>query len=136
MKSTRTSATVAAYVPGVCNINHAEIARRRMVGIVGVIIFGVIAVDLVTLSISHWWRLILAIPAFIAAVGLLQARSKFCVGYGSAGLQNADEGSATAAAVTDTTALGKDKQKARQINLQSACIALVITLLTLFIPSF
>ncbi len=123
-----------AYVPGVCNINHVEIGRRRTVGYIGAVLFAVVLVGLLALSASNWFRLVLFFPAFMSASGFLQAQQKFCVGYGAAGKQNATEGSASAEAITDKTALSLDKRKTHNINLQSAMIALALTLLTLLLP--
>jgi len=52
---------------------------------------------------------------FVSAIGFLQAKNKFCVGYAAAGLQNADEGSNDATKVLDTSAHTKDKQRTRKM---------------------
>lgn len=124
-----------AYIPGVCNINTAEIAYRRKAGHLGVAIFVVLLAIMVGLGMSRWIRVALFLPAFLAAIGYLQAQKKFCVGYGAAGTQNATEGSAAATAITDKAALAKDKKRTREINLQSAAIGLIAAALTLVIPA-
>ena len=45
------TAAPAAYIPGVCNINHAEIARRRMAGYIGLAIFVVMLAVLLFLPV-------------------------------------------------------------------------------------
>ena len=117
------------YVPGVCNINHAEIAYRRKAGYVGLIITLVLFVVLYALNLNQWFRIVLFVPAFVAAIGYLQAKNKFCVAYGANGKQNASEESKGASAVTDKAAIVRDKIKARSMNLQATVIALGIALL-------
>lgn len=112
------------YIPGVCNINRAEIAYRRKAGYFGLGLYVIIAIALFALGVSRWARLILFVPAFIAAIGFLQAKNKFCVAYGAAGQQNAVDGSPKAQSVTEQAAIAKDKARARTMNTQAALIAL------------
>ncbi len=124
--------STSAYVPGVCNINYAEIKRRRNAGYFGLILFVVVAAILFVVDANRWFKLILFLPAFIAAIGFLQAKNKFCVGYAASGLQNATEGNTEAQAV-EAAARAIDKARARRINLQAAAIALVVTAVSVVI---
>jgi hypothetical protein len=124
----------SAYIPGVCNINREEIAKRRRAGHIGVTIFVILLGISVLLSVNRYTRLILVLPAMLAASGYLQARSHFCVGYAAAGQQNATEESKAPSRITDNSAVAADKRRARTINLQSFCIAVVITLLSVALP--
>jgi hypothetical protein len=130
-----TTPVTDAYVPGVCNINHAEIAYRKKAGYVITAIFLIILIALVALGLNRWIRLVLFIPGMVLADCFLQAKNKFCVAYGAGGQQNATEGSKTALSVTDQDALKKDKARARQINLQAAGIGIILTALALVIPT-
>ncbi len=132
--TTPQTSDASAYIPGVCNINRAEIARRRSVGYIGLVLFVVLLVALLALPLSRWFRIALFIPAFIAAIGFLQAKNKFCVGYGAAGMQHASDGDPAALTVDDTAALTKDKQKTRRINTQAAVYAVLATVLALILP--
>jgi predicted nucleic acid-binding Zn ribbon protein len=123
-----------AYVPGVCNINTEEIASRRKVGHFGLIMFVVLLIIMLVANISHLYRVILFLPAFVASIGYLQARNKFCVGYASAGQQNASEGSKKASNIIDQRALTTDKQRARIMNLEAFCITVVITIVAIVLP--
>lgn len=134
--NTSTASKTDAYIPGVCNINHAEIAYRKKAGYLGIAIFVVILAVMLTLGINRYARLALFVPAFLAAIGFLQARNRFCVGYGAAGQQNASEGSAKASVVADKAAVSKDKQRAQQMNLQAAGIAAATAIVCVLIPSF
>jgi hypothetical protein len=123
-----------AYVPGVCNINNEEISKRRKVGHIGLAVFLVVLIALLLISVTRYSRIILFFPAYLSATGYLQAKNKFCVGYGRAGLQNADPGSVKASQVTESDAIAADKRRTQQMNLEAALIAIVATALTLAIP--
>jgi predicted nucleic acid-binding Zn ribbon protein len=124
----------ASYIPGVCNINYEEIAQRRKAGHLGLAIFVVVFIVLLFVNVSHLYRVVLFLPALLGAIGYLQARNHFCVGYAGAGLENATEGSKKASAIADKEALAKDKKKARSINAQAVLIAAIITVIAVLIP--
>jgi hypothetical protein len=124
----------SAYIPGICNINPREIARRRRAGYLGLAIFVALLAILVLYGLPTWSRVILFIPAILSTLGFLQAQKKFCVAYGAAGTQNATSGSEHASAIPDHESVATDKKRARQLKLQAAAIAAIITLLTLLIP--
>ena len=121
------------YVPGVCNINPVEIRQRRMSGHVGLLITGVLIALVFVLHASSYLRIVIFMPAFISAIGYLQARNKFCVGYAGAGQQHADDGG-TAQTITDKKALALDKRKTRTMNLQATIIAALVTAIVTVIP--
>jgi len=124
----------AGYVPGVCNINHKEIALRRKVGYWALVVFAVVFGLLLASSASVWWRLFLITPAFIAALGFLQAKNKFCVMYAADYKQNASEGSKSARTVTDKLARAADAKRARQLNLQAFAVTGVVIAIVFLIP--
>lgn len=125
----------SAYIPGDCNINEHEIAIRRKIGYVGVLTYLASLVLLLALTDWIWWRLLLLIPAFLAAIGFLQARYRFCVYLGVVGRQNAEPGR-TPHTVTNEAALHKDRRRAREIKMQALGIAVMATLLALLLPAF
>ena len=122
-----------AYVPGVCNINRAEIAKRRMVGHIGLAVFVIVLVALLATGVSRSFRVILFLPAMMAASGYIQARNHFCTGYAMAGKQNAEQASTTASNIDDEAAKADDKRKAKRMNTQAGLIALVTMGVTLFL---
>jgi hypothetical protein len=124
--------TQTNYIPGMCNINPAEIRRRRMSGHLGLVISLVLLVALLVLHARWYLRIALIIPLFIAAIGYLQARNKFCVGYAGAGQQHADNGEIEK--IKDKKSLDLDSLKARTMNLQALIIAAVITAIITLIP--
>ena len=126
----------SSYIPGMCNINQAEIAYRRKAMWIGIGISVAMLAIMFIAGIVVWVRILLFIPVFIAVIGYLQSKNKFCVAYGASGKQNATDGNETAEDVIDETAKQADKRKARTMNLQAAMISLAITLATLLLPSF
>ena len=106
------------YQPGVCNIGPAEIRRRRHIGYLG--LAGAVALATVLLAVDApaWTRLALALPVAGGLSGLIQARLRFCAGFGMAGLQNMDELGAQLQ-VEDTEARARDRRKAVHIQARS-----------------
>ena len=117
------------YVPGVCNINHSEVAYRKKAAYFGVIVTIILFGALYLLDVQAYSRIILFLPIFIAVIGYLQTKNKFCVAYGASGKQNAREGSKTAEEVADTDARRKDKQRANTMNIQAALLSLMLTII-------
>lgn len=126
-------ATKSNYIPGMCNINPQEIAQRRMIGNIGLIITLILITLFVSFAIDAVFRVIVFIPAFLAATGYLQARNKFCVGYAGAKQHHADDGEVVT--ISDETALAADKKKARMINLHAITIAVLVTLIVVLLPA-
>ena len=124
-----------SYIPGVCNINPAEIAYRRKAMWFGFGLTAVLFVALLFVNIPNWVRaLIIFVPLYIGVIGFFQVRNRFCVSYGASGKQNATAGSESAATVEDQSALNADKRKARTMNLQALLITVAVLLATLLIP--
>ncbi len=121
------------YIPGVCNINSQEAARRRRAGYFDLGLFFIFATSLVVTDADWPMRLLLFIPAFIASIAFLQADQKFCVAYAGAGKQNASEGSTKPQPVVEESARKQDALKARKIYLQAFVISAVVTTIVLFI---
>ena len=107
-----------AYQPGVCNIGPAEIRRRRQIGYLG--LAGAVALGAVLLAADApaWTRLAIALPVAGGLSGLIQARMRFCAGFGMAGLQNMDELGAQIE-IEDVDARRSDRRKALQIQAVS-----------------
>lgn len=127
--------TTSDYIPGMCNINPAEIRKRRMSGYfsLAIALFGLTA--FVGLQASWHYYAVLFIPLFVSALGFLQARHKFCAAYGSIGKQHADDDS-DVEKVEDAKARKADQLRARMIYLQAFLIAAVITATLCLIPLF
>jgi hypothetical protein len=78
-------------------------------------------------------RLLLAIPAAVAASGYLQARAKFCAGFGSRGVFNfGDVG--TTQHVDDAEARSLDRRRSVQLGLTAFAIGLGVAIVAVLIP--
>ncbi len=124
------------YIPGICNINYDEIRSRRNAGHFGLGLTIVVVAILIYLKAMPLLAILVFVPGFVMAIGYLQARNKFCVGFGAAGIHSAADRGADTAAVEDQEALAADKLKARRMNLQAAGVGLAasaVTALILFI---
>lgn len=122
------------YIPGVCNIGPAEIRARRLTGYVGLavtivafIVFYVVPVDAVV-------RLLVYIPAAIAATGLLQAQLHFCAKFGMQGLFNFGSNIGRTESVDQAEYRRKDQRKAIIIIAGSAAIGLGVALAAYWLP--
>ena len=76
------------YIAGVCNIGKAEIRQRMLGSFVGLALALALAAWLVGTGAStgmRWW---LMVPLLLWAVGLVQARHRFCIAYGILGTFN------------------------------------------------
>lgn len=124
---------VADYVPGVCNIGPAEIARRRRAGHVGLAVGLVVLVGLVATGAPPWARLVVALPIAAAASGYLQARLRFCAGFGSRGIFNFGELGHTED-VVDPVAQAADRARARAIILASLAIGVFAAVAAFLLP--
>lgn len=112
------------YVPGSCNIGAAEMSRRMRAGWAGAGLFAVVFVGLLIGGAAPAWHLFLFLPAFAAAIGFVQARSRFCVYFGFASLFNfSDLGQE--ARVVDAEARRRDRAQATRLLAISSLIAAV-----------
>lgn len=131
--TSRTSRGGGQYQPGVCNIGPAEIARRTRAGHIGLLgTLGLLAL-LVAIDAPSITRLAIAIPAVIGASGYIQARLKFCAGFGSIGVFNFDS-VGESHNVVDEAARAADRRRARQIGAASFAIGLAVGVLAVLLP--
>ncbi len=121
------------YVAGACNIGPEEIARRRRSGWIGLAASVVLAVGLLAVGAPTWTRLLLALPLYLAAIGFIQARDRFCVGFAAAGITNF-EGVGTTHAIADEAARKADRRHARGLLARSATIAVVGAVVFALLP--
>jgi hypothetical protein len=123
---------VTAYVPGACNIGPAEIARRRWVGHAGVVATVALAAVLLALDAAPAWRLLLALPAALAAAGYLQAWLRFCADFGWRGVYNFGAlGRQERVAAEEARA--QDRRRALLVGAASGAIGLAVALLSLLL---
>jgi hypothetical protein len=121
------------YRPGACNIGPAEIARRRRAGLLGVGAAVALAAVLLAVDAPAVARLLVALPLAGGAAGLLQARLRFCAGYGMAGVRNFGA-LGQAERVEDPAARRADRAKAWAIAVAAGAIGLAGALVLVFLP--
>lgn len=122
-----------AYVPGRCNIGPAEIARRRMVGHIGLAGTIVGFVILVLLPIHPLWRLLLFFPASVSASGYLQAALHFCAGFGSRGIFNFGQ-LGQRHEIIDPESLARDRAMSNRIGLTSGLVGMIVAIVAVLLP--
>ena len=130
-----TQQTVAPteYQPGLCNIGPAEIARRRRAGHTGLAAALGLFILLVAVGAPDWMRFLVAIPAIGAAAGHIQARLKFCAGFGAAGVFNFGQLGPTER-VHAAEDRARDRARAVQIGKTSIAIGIAAGLVAVVIP--
>jgi len=121
------------YRAGVCNIGPQEIRRRRRAGHAGLAASVVLLAFLVAVGAPPLARLLVAIPAAVAASGYLQAWLKFCAGFGSRGIFNFGEIGETHE-VIDADAHARDRSRSRQIALASLAIGVAVGIVATLLP--
>ena len=122
-----------SYQPGVCNIGPAEIARRRRSGHVGLVATVVLLLVLVVVGAPPLVRLLLILPAGVAASGYLQAAFKFCAGFASQGIFNFGPLGQTET-IADASARRSDQARARQILAASLAVGIAIGVAAVLLP--
>lgn len=115
------------YAPGVCNIGAAEIRRRMRAGWAGAGVFVVAFAALLIGDAAPAWHLLLFLPAFAAAIGFVQARSRFCVYFGFASLFNFSE-LGQEARIVDPEARRRDRAQATRLLSTSGLLAAIAAL--------
>jgi hypothetical protein len=121
------------YRPGTCNIGPAEIARRRRAGMLGIGAAAALAAGLLLVGAPAVARGLVAVPLAVGAVGLLQARLRFCAAYGAAGVRNFGALGSTER-VEDQAARRADRAKAGAIILAGGAIGLAGALALVLLP--
>jgi hypothetical protein len=121
------------YRPGTCNIGPAEIARRRRAGVVGIGAAIALAAALLVVDAPVAARWLVALPLAVGAVGLLQARLRFCAAYGAAGVRNFGA-LGEAERVEDAAARRADRSKSAAIFLAGGAIGLAGALALVLLP--
>ncbi len=121
------------YVPGVCNIGKSEIRRRQAAGWTGLILTLVLFGLLAFIDAPRIWRLLIFIPAMIAAIGFFQASMQFCAYFGMSGVYNFEDVGKTDS-VLESEFRAKDMRRSWQIIIYSVVAAILITALAYYLP--
>ncbi len=117
------------YQPGVCNIGPEEIKKRINAGHFGSILTILLLIIFILADVPKGYRLLIAIPAMMAASGYIQASMRFCAYFGLASVFNFNKlGYQTK--VEDQHYQTLDKRKAYQIITYSVLVGLIIGILS------
>ncbi len=122
------------YIPGVCNIGKSEIKRRKQAGWSGLIITVILLGLLVYFDAPRPWRLVIFIPAMMAAIGFLQARMHFCAYFGMHGVFNFGPDIGKTDTVEQAEFRAMDRRKAWRIITYSAIIGAVAAIISYYLP--
>lgn len=104
------------YTPGVCNINKAEVRHRKQAYYIGAAAAASLLGILYILDVSAVVGIIVFAPAWFAALGYLQAKHSFCVGYAKLGKYSSGDGIAQTTSVDKRRSHLADTFRAKQIN--------------------
>jgi hypothetical protein len=114
---------VTDYRPGVCNIGEA--ARRRRYGLGAVGMLATLGLVVATLASGgpRWLLVATAVPLFGAALGCVQGRLGFCVGFGLRGRYDVSRDASDRRTVEDDDARAADLRQVRRIVAYSVATA-------------
>jgi hypothetical protein len=124
----------ARYIPGVCNIGRDEIRVRALTGLVGLFITSILLIILIVVRAAPVIRVLVYIPAFISALGFLQAYFHFCAYFGLKSLFNFEKAGTTPEAIWDDDMRRLDRRRAWTIIAYAAVIAAGVTVVTFIVP--
>lgn len=128
-----TSSAGGAYRPGACNIGPAEVERRRRSAVVATAVTLAIAVGTIALGLPPAARLVVAPFAAAAAISWLQVVRRFCVAFGSLGVQNFGPLGARVP-VAEGEARSRDRRTALRMIAEGVAIGVGLALLLVLLP--
>jgi hypothetical protein len=120
----------AEYIPGVCNIGRAEIAARRRVGWIGLVLTIVIWLAVIVFRLGTFWLLLLFLSSSLSASGFIQAKMHFCAAFGMRHIFNFSPQVGNAETVMQKELWAADRRKALQIGAYAIFIGLAVVLAT------
>lgn len=123
----------STYIAGTCNIGEKEIRRRQSAAIIGLFFSIITLAALILANAPRAARFGIFIPLMIAAVGYVQARSKFCLAFGFAGTFNFGK-LGQLSRVSDPASKAADRATALKILAKSLVLAIIATAVVLVLP--
>ncbi|MHA2272795.1 MAG: hypothetical protein ACXACI_13095 [Candidatus Hodarchaeales archaeon] len=123
-----------SYQAGICNIGTPEINQRMRLGWLGLLLTALGFISILSgvafYDIPPVIGFLVGLPAFMAAIGFLQAQQKFCVAYGLMHVQNVTPQLGAITAIRDVDNRKKDRNKAFRMILLAIAIGLATGILT------
>ena len=121
------------YIPGTCNLGKAEVRRRQIVALIGLVFSFSSGVGLITTKANFIGKLSLFLPLMIFSVGFIQSRKKFCLAYGMMGTFNLGK-LGEISRVQDPADRAADRRTAVKILFQAGALAALLTLIFAVLP--
>jgi len=112
------------YTPGVCNIDTQGQRQRAIFGMSFISVGVLITILLVFVRISPWWMGGVGLFFWAGMLGIVQAKSKFCVSN-AAKTQYEVKGKMTP--IKDNNAHNTDQRRARILHVQAFLTAVLLT---------
>jgi hypothetical protein len=112
------------YQPGVCNIGPTQQRRRLVLGVGSLLAAAGYVAAVVALAWPRWALVFSVVPLYGAAMGALQYRERFCIGF--AGMGVFDVGGGTNE-IQNEEALAADRRKAVRLNAKAVGIGVAGT---------
>ncbi|QAU12853.1 hypothetical protein EKH57_09025 [Halorubrum sp. BOL3-1] len=110
------------YQPGVCNIGPTQQRRRLLLGVGSLALAAVSVAAVVALAWPRWSLVLSVFPLYGAAMGGLQYRERFCIGFAGMGVFDVGEGTSE---IQNAEALAADRKKAVKLNAKAVGIGVV-----------
>lgn len=122
-----------SYIPGTCNLGKAEVKRRQIVALIGLVLTVSSFIGLQAAGTSNSARWSLFAPLMVFSVGFIQSRKKFCLAYGLMGTFNLGK-LGDISRVQSAEDRKADRKTATIILLQSALLATSLTAVFVLLP--
>ena len=107
------------YQPGVCNIGPTQQRRRLLLGVGSLVFAAVYVAAAVALAWPNWTLALSVFPLYGAAMGGLQYRERFCIGFAGMGVFDVGDGTSE---VRDEAAIVADRKKAVWLNAKAVAL--------------
>lgn len=107
------------YQPGVCNIGPDERRKRLALGGGSLVAAGALVAVVLLGSFPTAYLLATVFPLYGAAMGFLQYRERFCVGFAAMGVFDVGTGHHE---ITDDAAREADRRRAIRLNAKALAL--------------
>ena len=121
------------YIPGTCNLGKAEVRRRQIVALIGLVFSISSGAGLIAANANFTGKLSLFLPLMVFSVGFIQSRKKFCLAYGMMGTFNLGK-LGEISRVQDPADRAADRRTAVKILFQAGALAALLTLIFAVLP--
>jgi hypothetical protein len=103
----------------VCNIGPTQQRRRLLLGVGSLLVAAVYVAAAVALAWPRWSLIAAVVPLYGAAMGALQYRERFCIGFAGMGVFDVGDG---ANEIQNEAALAADRKKAVRLNAKAMAL--------------